>query len=396
MIISSNSQGVFQKKNHRWHGVKVLQVLPALGVGGVEVGTVQIAKALKSVGSEPHVVSSGGQFEEILQSLGVRVHRLPLASKNPVTIFKNAKALLDLIEREKIDLVHVRSRGPAWSVLRALRNQKTPWIATFHGTYNFNSTLKKLYNSVMVRGRKVIAISDFIRNHIEKHYGSYVSASNIHVIHRGVDCERFSPDAVSTDAVEQFKKDLGISLHVPVITMPGRLTAWKGQKIFIEALSSLKQFHFQALIVGPSKNKSDYKQALHELINKLGLSKQVQVLEGVDSMPLLYKASDVVVHASVEPEGFGRTIIEAQACGRPVIASKLGAPCEIIEEGLTGFLIPPADPKMLACAIERYLTLPDKEKEMLSFNSRLRAQTYFSEALMCDRTLNLYADILEC
>lgn len=395
MIISTNSQGVFQKKNQSWHGVKVLQVLPSLDVGGVEIGTVQIAKALKTIGAEPHVVSAGGQFEETLKLLGVHAHRLPLASKNPLIIFKNANALLALIEREGIDLVHVRSRAPAWSVLRALKNHKTPWIATFHGTYNFKSALKKAYNSVMVRGRKVIAISGFIKSHIEQHYGHYVPASHIHVIHRGVDCEQFSPEAVSLEEAKLFKEKLGIPFDVPLITMPGRLTPWKGQKVFIEALGYLKEHSFHALIVGPTKNKTHYRGELEELIKTLGLSKQVHMLEGAASMPVLYKASDLVIHASIEPEGFGRTIIEAQASGKPVIASKLGAPSEIVEEGRTGFLVPPADAKALALAMSHYLTLTDVEKEVLSLNARVRAQTYFSEALMCDRTLKLYADILE-
>ena len=395
MIISSNSQGVSQKKNLSLRGKKILQVLPALDIGGVEVGTVQIAKALMACGAEAHVVSAGGCLEKELTSMGAYVHRLPLASKNPFTLMCNAQSLRTLIEHEGIDLVHVRSRAPAWSVYWALKEHAVPWLTTFHGTYNFKSKLKKKYNSVMLRGRRVIAISHFIKHHIEQHYGSLIEPQNIHVIHRGVDCAQFSPETLTDDECITFRKTHGIPHDASLIVMPARLTLWKGQKIFIEALAGIKELNFYALIVGPSKNKTVYRQDLMNLIKQHQLEHRVQLIERVDPVRLLYGAADLVVHASIEPEGFGRTLIEAHSSGKVVIASNLGAPPEIVEEGVTGFLTPPGDPHALRDAIEAYFQMDEKVRLHMGLKARERAQTYFSQGLMCDKTLEVYAELLK-
>ncbi len=395
MILSTDSQGVFKKKYLSLKGKRVLQVLPSLNVGGVEVGTVQMAKALLDAGAKAHVASSGGVFDRELEALGVCLHTLPLASKNPMTLFKNARLLGKIVQEENIDLVHVRSRAPAWSVYWALKDTSTPWLSTFHGTYNFKSSAKKFYNSVMVRGCRVIAISDFIKEHILTHYSDYVKADQLRVIHRGVDLMRFSPEHADKSDGNQVRELFGIPLDAPLIVMPGRLTPWKGQRVLIEALASLKGRECYGLIVGPSKGKVKYKESLQLLIESHGLDRRVFLSEEASNVPALYSAADLIVHASLEPEAFGRTLIEAQASGKVVIASKEGAPLEIIEDTVTGFLTPPGDALNLACMIERYFNLPDPLKKKMALDARARAQSHFSEALMCDKTLSLYEEILE-
>lgn len=395
MILSTNSQGVFKKKYLSLKGKRVLQVLPSLNVGGVEVGTVQMAKALLDVGAEPHVVSAGGKFERELESLGVSLHTLPLTSKNPIHLIANARRLRKIVRSEGIDLVHVRSRAPAWSVCWALKESSIPWLATFHGTYNFKSSAKKFYNSVMVRGCRVIAISDFIKEHILTHYGDYVRADRLRVIHRGVDLMRFSPEPVDKSDGDQLRESFGIPLDAPLVVMPGRLTPWKGQRVLIDALAALKKLECYGLIVGPSKGKTKYKESLQSLIDAHGLEGRVFLNEGVSNVPSLYRAADLIVHASLEPEAFGRTLIEAQASGKVVIASKEGAPLEIIEDKVTGFLVPPGDVFNLARIIEHYFHLPEGIKKKMAFDARARAQSHFSEALMCDKTLSVYEEILE-
>lgn len=395
MILSTNSQGVFKKKYLSLRGRRVLQVLPSLNVGGVEVGTVQMAKALLDVGAEAHVVSAGGKFERELEALGARLHTLPLTSKSPIQLVANARRLRKIVQSEGIDLVHVRSRAPAWSVYWALKDKATPWLATFHGTYNFKSSAKKFYNSVMVRGCRVIAISNFIKDHILMHYSDYVRADQLRVIHRGVDLMRFSPEHMDKSDGDQLRESFGIPLDAPLIVMPGRLTPWKGQRVLIEALAALKKLECYGLIVGPSKGKMKYKESLQSLIHAHGLEGRIFLSEGVLNVPSLYGAADLIVHASLEPEAFGRTLIEAQASGKVVVASKEGAPIEIIEDTVTGFLVPPGDVPNLAHMIEHYFNLPESTQKRMEFAARARAQSYFSEALMCDKTLSVYEEILE-
>ena len=371
----------------------VLQVIPALGSGGgVERGTVEIAEAIVDAGGRALVVSAGGiQVHEVVRAGGEHI-KLPVGSKNPVVMYKNISRLAMLIERENVDLIHVRSRAPAWSALYAAKRTQRPLVTTFHGTYNARNFIKRAYNGVMTKGERVIAISTFIAEHVRRFYG--VPASRLRTIHRGVDLYRFDPAKVSAERVVKLANDWRLTDGHPVIMLPGRLTRWKGQTVFIEAVAKLERRDIRCLIVGGDQGRQDYRRELEAMVERHELGEVVRIVDHCADMPAAYMLSDAVVSASTDPEAFGRIMIEAQALGRPVIASDHGGARETVLPDQTGWLVPPGDPDALSEALHKVLALDEAARGRLSEAAIANVEKHFSKQRMCAKTLEVYNEVL--
>ncbi|MGD0053806.1 MAG: glycosyltransferase family 4 protein, partial [Vulcanimicrobiaceae bacterium] len=326
----------------------MLQVIPSLVSGGVERGTVEVASALAAAGWTAYVASAGGPMVRELARAGVEHIQLPLASKNPLTIRRNCTALVDIIREYKIDVVHARSRAPAWSAWRAAKQTRRRFVTTFHNVYSDKTPLKHWYNSIMARGERVIAISEFVAAHAANDYG--VEPDRLRTIPRGVDLRLFDPSQVNGDRVA----DLAAKWRVPdgfaVVMLPGRLTRWKGGLDFIEAIAKLGRPDLCCLLVG-AEQRSGFRRELEAAIARHELGSQFRIVEDCRDITAAYALSDVVVSASTDPEGFGRTIVEAQAMGRPVIATDHGGARETVIPGSTGWLVAPGDTAALAATI---------------------------------------------
>ncbi|MCF3628136.1 glycosyltransferase family 4 protein [Thalassospiraceae bacterium LMO-SO8] len=371
----------------------VLQVLPAMGAaGGVERGTVEIAGAVVQAGGRALVASAGGPLVHDLARVGAEHVDLPMDSKNPVTMWRNVDRLAQVIRAEKVDIVHARSRAPAWSARAAAKRTGAHFVTTFHGTYGAGNHLKRVYNSIMTRGERVIAISQFIAGHIRQLYG--VPSNKIRVIHRGVDLERFDPAKVTAQRVVNLATDWMLPDGMPVIMLPGRLTRWKGQPVVIDALSRLKRRDIRCLLVGGDQGREDYRAELESMIADRNLNEVVRLVDHCDDMPAAYMLTDVVISASTDPEAFGRVIAEAQALGRPVIATDHGGAKETVIPGETGWLVPPGDPDALAAAIEKVLSLDSAQRSTLAGKAIANVRDNFSKATMCAKTLDVYDEVL--
>jgi len=371
----------------------VLQVLPALGSsGGVERGTVEIAEAIVEAGGRAIVASAGGGRVHELARVRAEHVLLPLDSKNPVVMYNNITRLMRLIRAENVDLVHARSRAPAWSAFFAAKRTGRPFVTTFHGTYNAGNFLKRRYNAIMTRGARVIAISAFIAGHIRRIYG--VPANLIRIVPRGVDLYRFDPAQVSAERVISLANDWRLDDGMPVIMLPGRLTRWKGQNVFIEAVAKLGRRDIRCLIVGSDQGRTEYRGELEALVERHDLGEVVRIVDHCDDMPAAYMLADVVVSASTDPEAFGRVIVEAQALGRPVIATDHGGATETVIEGKTGWLVPPGDSPALTEAMEKVLGLDAAAREDVSKAAVANARNNFSKQSMCEKTLDVYNEVL--
>jgi glycosyltransferase involved in cell wall biosynthesis len=370
----------------------ILQVLPALETGGVERGAVQIAGATVRAGWRSIVASSGGGLVRELERAGARHLQLPLDTKNPFAIRANVDRLVRVIEAEGVDLVHARSRAPAWSAWSAARRKRIPFVTTFHGTYGDSNAFKRLYNAVMVRGEPTIAISEFIARHIIETYK--VPAERLRVIPRGIDFERFSPERVQPHRMLQLVKDWRLPDGVPVILLPGRLTRWKGQTVLIEALTMLKRTDIVCVFVGSDQGRTNYREELERLVIGQGLQGRVRIVGDCQDMPAAYMLADVVVSASTKPEAFGRVPVEAQAMGRPIIATDHGGARETILDGITGWLVKPSDAEALATALTDAIDLSTEARLQLAEIAIEHARANFDQQAMCDATLAVYHEAL--
>ena len=373
----------------------VLQVLPALESGGVERGTVDVAKALMAAGWRALVASSssGGPLVRELERAGGEHVTLPLASKNPLVIRANVGRLADLIEARGVDLVHARSRAPAWSALGAARRTGRPFVTTFHGAYLFSNGLKRRYNSVMARGDRVIAISHFIAGHIRQNY--HVDESRLRVVPRGVDLSIFDPGRVSAERIVNLAGKWRLPDGMPVVMLPGRLARTKGHAILIDALALLGRTDIRCLFVGSDQGRRRYRKRIEGRIRRCGLENVVHIIDRCRDMPAAYMLADIVVSASIVPEGFGRVIVEAQAMGRPTIATGHGAARETLLPGETGWLTPPDDAQALAAALDIALALDAPAREALAARAMPRVRASFSTETMCARTLDVYRELLD-
>jgi glycosyltransferase involved in cell wall biosynthesis len=369
----------------------VLQVIPSLVSGGVERGTVDLAGALAAAGWTAYVASSGGPMEHQLTRVGARHITLPLASKNPLVMRRNTAALIEIIRRQKIDIVHARSRAPAWSAWRAARRTRRRFVTTFHNAYDIDLPLKRWYNSVMAKGERVIAISQFVGDHAASVYG--VGEDRLRVIPRGVDLGQFDPARVRGERVAALAELWRVPEDAQVVMLPGRLTRWKGGLDFIEAIGRLRRHDLRCLLVG-AEQRSGFRRELDAAIQRHELGGVFRIVDDCRDMPAAYALSDVVVSASTDPEGFGRVIIEAQAMGRPVVATDHGGARETISPGVTGWLARPSDPVSLAAAIAAALGLEPAERAALAHRSRAHVASGYTRELMCARTMDVYEELL--
>jgi glycosyltransferase involved in cell wall biosynthesis len=365
----------------------ILQVVPGLDAGGVERGTLEIAEAIAAAGWRSLVASSGGRLVAELERLGARHIPLPLATKAPWRVWRNAGLIETLAKEQGVALIHARSRAPAWSALLAARRAGIPFVTTYHATYSEGFPGKRLYNSVMARGDRVIAISHHIAAHIRATHGT--REDRLRVILRGADSRRFDPSLVPPARAAALRRGWGIPAGAPLILMPARLTRWKGQAVLVEALALLPGAH--AVLAGDAQGRDAYVQSLLATAERLGVTQRIHLPGHVEDVPAALMAADVVVHASLEPEGFGRTIAEAQMMGRLVIASDLGAPRETVEHGVTGWRVPPGDPGALAAALGEALALPREARARVSTAARAAAP---SIAAMQAATLAVYSELL--
>lgn len=375
-----------------------LQVLPAMGTGGVERGTIEIAAALVKAGWRAVVASSGGHGVHELERVGAEHVMLPLASKSPLVMWRNVEKLRDVIAEKSVSIIHARSRAPAWSAHWAAKQSGTPFVTTFHGAYSLGPFgLKKLYNQVMTWGRPVIAISDFIANHLVREYG--VDDSLITVVPRGVDLAAFDPESVASARMIKLATEWRLPDDGPVVMLPGRLTSWKGQELLIDAFQVLSDSdrlpeNLRCLMIGPSQSGSSYVDRLRHKLAETALHQHVQLIENCRDIAAAYMVTDVVVSASTRPEAFGRVVAEGQAMGRPVVAPAHGAAPEILLPGVTGWLFTPGDAPSLAGALEQALGLSVEQRASMSVTARSHIAENYSREAMTGTTLAIYESIL--
>ncbi len=375
----------------------VLQVTPALDAGGVERTTIEIAAALTRAGHRALVASRGGRLEGELRDAGGLLVKLPLDAKNPLELRANAERLARLARQEKVNIIHARSRAPGWSAFWAAKRLKLPFITTYHGIYNATNDLKRAYNSVMAKGDIVIANSNFTRAHILKEHK--ISAEKIVVIPRGVELGRF--DRASLDADRLRRALEGLSLKgrgmEAVVILPARLTLWKGQKVLLEAAAQLQQRRpglARYVLAGDAQGRDGYVRQLQEMIAAKGLTDLVAMPGHIEDMAAALAVCDIAVFPSIEPEAFGRSALEAQAMGLPVVAAAHGGLTETIVDGETGLLTPPGDPQVLALAIERLLDLPREARAAMGQRGADRAKALYSTESLQRATLEVYGRVL--
>ena len=380
--------------------INVLQVIPKLGYGGAETGCYDIAHFLTENDCGSHIVTSGGELLKFVKKNKVRVTKLPVHSKNPLLIIFNALALVVYIILFKINIVHARSRAPAWSCYLACLLTNRVFVTTFHGTYNFKSKLKKFYNSIMLRAKLTIAGSNFIFTHINENYSEYLTkAKKLRVIFRGINVDYYHQKNISMLKQEKLKQEWSLSSNKFTILLPGRLTYWKGQEKFIESLNILIEDYnitnFQAIILGSDQGRKVYSKKLINLVERYNLNKKIKFISHCKEMPLAYSLADVVVSASIEPEAFGRVSVEAQSMGKPIIASNIGGSKETIVNKKTGFLYQHDDPRELAKNLNTVILLSPDELKNMGNEGRKNITKKFDVETMCQSNLKEYRRLIK-
>ena len=375
--------------------LKVLQVIPKLGYGGAETGCYDIAHYLPENNCKSFIVTSGGELTKFIDKEKVKLIRLPVHSKNPILIFLNMLILVGIILFFNISIVHARSRAPAWSCLFATKLTRRKFVTTFHGTYNFKSSIKKIYNSVMVRSDLIIAGSNFIFSHIKENYSNYITPEKkFLVIFRGINTEYFDPKKINENDKILLKKKWKISNEKKIILFPGRITYWKGHEMFLEAINKLKKIlpdkEFVAVILGSDQGRKIYKKKLIRLVDQYRLINEVMFVDNIKLMPIAYEISDVVISASIEPEAFGRVSVEAQSMEKPIIASNIGGSKETITNEKTGFLFEAGDSSKLSERIAEILNLSEVTLNGIGAEARKNVIMKFNVEKMCFSTYSEY------
>ena len=379
--------------------LKVLQVIPKLGYGGAETGCYDLAHYLPENNCKSFIVTSGGELLKYVDKKKVTIIRLPVHSKNPILILLNTIALIGIILFNNISIVHARSRAPAWSCLLATKITGRKFVTTFHGTYNFNSNIKKFYNSVMVRSDLIIAGSNFIFSHIKENYTKYLNAKKkLLVIFRGINVDYYDPSTKLENDEKKLLQNWKIEKDKKIILLPGRLTSWKGQELFIEAVNlvniELGYEAFYAIILGSDQGRDLYKKKLTRLSEQHRLTKQLKFIDHCKDMALAYKISDIVVSSSIEPEAFGRVAVEAQSMEKVIIASNIGGSNETVIDEKTGFLFESGDTKSLSQKMLKALTLDETSLKTIGIEGRKNIIKKFNVEKMCFSTYSEYKRLL--
>ena len=379
--------------------LKVLQVIPKLGYGGAETGCYDIAHYLPENNCGSFLITSGGELIKFIDKKKVTLIKLPVHSKNPLLILVNGLLISFIILFYKINIVHARSRAPAWSCLIASKLTGRKFVTTFHGTYNFKSKIKKFYNSSMVRSDLIIAGSNFIFSHINENYSKYLNLKKkLLVIFRGINVDYFDPGIKLENDEKKLLKAWNINKDKKIILLPGRLTSWKGQELFLEAINlvniELGYEAFYGVILGSDQGRDLYKKKLIALTEQYKMNNQIKFIDHCKDMALAYKVSDIVVSASIEPEAFGRVSVEAQAMQKVIIASNIGGSNETVIDGKTGFLFQAGDAKSLSKMILKVFNMNDASLKLIGTEGRKNIIQKFNVEKMCFSTYSEYKKIL--
>ena len=379
--------------------LKVLQVIPRLGYGGAETGCYDLAHYLHEQDCKSYIVTSGGELIKYIDKKKVKLIKLPVQSKNPLIIIINSIALTLLILFLNISIVHARSRAPAWSCYLATKITRRKFVTTFHGTYNFKNSLKKFYNSIMVKSDVLIAGSNFIFSHISENYQKFLnSKKKFLVIFRGINTEYFDSDAIKKKDIDKLKATWKIEDNKKIILLPGRLTAWKGQEMFIEAINLFKQSNpeldFVAVILGDDQGRTVFRKKLERLVEQYNLTQNIKFVDNCNVMPVAYYISDVIVSSSIEPEAFGRVSVEAQAMKKPIIASNIGGSKETVIDNKTGLLFESGNPKSLCDKLNEIIKLDTLTLDLMGREGRKNVINRFNIEKMCLNTYSEYKKLV--
>ncbi len=370
----------------------VMQVIPSLGAGGAEQGCIDVAAELVKSGAKSIVVSNGGhRIPEILRAGTIHI-TLPVDSKNPFVMWRNIGRLRNIIREHDVDIVHARSRAPAWSAWKACEKTKARFMTTCHAPFNISGDVKKFYNSSIARGERVIAISNYVREYLLKNYT--IEDRNIRLIHRGVALEKFHPSAVAPAHLIKLSQAWRIPDGCTIVMMPGRLTRWKGSLVLIEAMAKLKRDDVVCILIGDDQGRSEFRKEVETSIREKDLEGRVRIIGHCSDMPAAYMLATVVVSASTDPEGFGRVPIEAQAMGRAIVATNHGGAMETIIDGETGWLVQPNDADALAKAIEAALELDPEKRGYMATHAMMHVAENFTKTKMVEDTMDVYAELL--
>ena len=379
--------------------LKVLQVIPRLGYGGAETGCYDLAHYLHEQDCKSYIVTSGGELIKYIDKKKVKLIKLPVQSKNPLIIIINSIALTLLILFLNISIVHARSRAPAWSCYLATKITRRKFVTTFHGTYNFKNSIKKFYNSIMVKSDVLIAGSNFIFSHISENYQKFLnSKKKFLVIFRGINTEYFDSDAIKKKDIDKLKATWKIEDNKKIILLPGRLTAWKGQEMFIEAINLFKQSNpeldFVAVILGDDQGRTVFRKKLERLVEQFNLTQNIKFVDNCNVMPVAYYISDVIVSSSIEPEAFGRVSVEAQAMKKPIIASNIGGSKETVIDNKTGLLFESGNPKSLCDKLNEIIKLDTLTLDLMGREGRKNVINRFNIEKMCLNTYSEYKKLV--
>ena len=380
--------------------MKILQVIPKLGYGGAETGCYDLAHFLYEKDCKSFIITSGGQLLKYVKKNKVKIFRLPVHSKNIILMLFNTLIISLIVLIYNIDIVHARSRAPAWSCLWACFLTRRKFVTTFHGTYNFSNTFKKFYNSVMVKSKLIIAGSNFIFNHINENYEKFLNSKNkLMVIFRGINLEYFDEGNITDNKRKKLISDWNLDLEKKTILLPGRLTSWKGQNILIEALNILIEDYyktnFQAVILGSDQGRKIYSKKLFSLVERYQLNQKVRFITHAKDMPVAYSVADIVVSSSIEPEAFGRVAVEAQAMKKPIVASDIGGSKETVLHEKSGILYKAGDARELAKVLNKLIELDKEALYSMGNEGRKNVTKKFNVEQMCQTTFNEYKKLLK-
>ena len=386
------------ESNLNYKNKRILQIIPNMEIGGAERTVLEITSFLKDKEFSSLVLTSGGKLIGELEKENIEVIKLKIDKKNPYSIIKNFFLFIKIFREKKIDLVHVRSRAPAWSAIFAAKKIGIPVLTTWHGHVSNSSFIKKIYNSIMLKGDAVIANSAYTAERISKIYN--IDLNKIDIISRGVNVESFEGSKFSNTEISNMKKMWSVDDNKIIILFPARLTRWKGHLVTIEAINLLKKEKFFDQVVflfaGEKAGAENYIKKLNSIITKFKLQENIKLVERIENMPLAYHASDVVLSPSIEPEPFGRIPIEAQAAGKTIIASDHGAVKDTIKNGnnFTGFKVKPNDPQALSIAIKQSITMDKIDLTKMHKRAISNVKNNFSLENMCKKTLEVYKRLL--
>lgn len=392
-LIPGQSKAIRKSAGQTQKKPVIMQIIPELSAGGAEQGCIDIAAELVQAGATSIVVSHGGNRLHDLTRAGAMHIDLPVHSKNPYVMWRNIARIRRLIRQHKVDIVHARSRAPAWSAWRACTGTQASFMTTCHAPYNTGGNVKKFYNSSIARGERVIAISEYVAQYLRDTFG--LDERTIRVIHRGVALEKFHPTAVTPERMIKLNREWRLPDGASIVMMPGRLTRWKGHHVLIEAMALLKRSDVFCVLIGSDQGRSEYREELEQAIRDRHLEGQVRIVDHCNDMPSAYMMAAVVVSASTDPEGFGRVPVEAQAMGRPIVATDHGGARETIRRGETGWLVPPGDADALQKAIAEALSLTPTQRAVLATRAMAHIAENFTRERMAHETLNVYAELLE-